>query len=110
MFQDFSRSNSLCGRSPAPESPALEQVADLVTRYPNLSEIELARLINLYRELSALEMALMISDSELAPKLDGFYKEQRLRLRRPFREYAVLLAIALAGMVVAIWGGTRVVM
>jgi hypothetical protein len=84
--------------------------AELVSRYPNLSEIELARLINLYRELSALDMALMISDTELAPKLDRFCKDHRRRLRTPFREYAVLVYIAVAGILFAIWGATRGVM
>ena len=89
-----------------PRTAAL-QAADLVSRYPNLSEIELARLINLYRELSALDMALMISDTELAPKLDRFYKDHWRRLKTPFREYAVFVFIAMAGILVAIWGAAR---
>ena len=103
MFQDFRGSVSARGRTQAPESHALEQAAELIARYPNLSEIELARLINLYRELSALDMAMMISDTDLAPRLDCFYKEHRRCLRMPFREYSVLVYIAIAGIIIATW-------
>ena len=86
------------------------QAAELVDRYPNLSEIELARLINLYRELSSLDMALMISDSELAPKLNRFRKDHRRQLRTPFRQYAVLVYIAVAGIFFAVWAAMHGVM
>jgi len=85
----------------------VQEVADLLDRYPNLSEIELARLINLYRGLSALDMALMISDPQLAPSLDRFSSDHRRQLRTPFRQYATLVVIAVAGFALAIWGGTR---
>jgi hypothetical protein len=81
----------------------LEQVKDLVVRYPNLSEIELARLINLYRQLSALDMALMLSDESLAPSLDRFSKENRAAVRPPFRQYAGLLAYAALTIGTVIW-------
>ena len=84
MFQDFSASASVRGRDQTPGSVSLEMAADLVSRYPNLSEIELARLINLYRELSALDVALMMSDEALAPRLDRFVGEHRSAVRTPF--------------------------
>lgn len=86
-----------------PSGVALQQAAELVDRYPNLSEIELVRLINLYRELSALEVALLISEDELAPKLGRFVKDHRSKVRTPFRQYAVLVAIAAAGIALFIW-------
>ena len=49
-----------------------------------LSEIALARLINLYVELSALDMAL---DEKLAPRLDRFSADHRSRIRAPLRQY-----------------------
>jgi hypothetical protein len=55
-------------------------------------------------------MALMISDSELAPKLDRFRKDHRRQLRTPFRQYAVLVYIAIAGIFFAVWAAMRGVM
>ena len=82
--------------------PAAE-AAELINRYPNLSEVELARLINLYRELSALDMALMISDESLGPKVDRFYADHRSKLRLPFRQYGALLGLALLGIAAVAW-------
>ena len=82
------------------------QLADLIARYPFLSPLEVELAIGLYRRLSALDMALMLSDYELAPKLDRFYKDHWRKLKTPFRQYAMLLVIALAGIALAVWAGT----
>lgn len=98
MFQDFSATNSV-----AVNARCSSEVSQLVERYPNLSEIETARLINLYRELPALDLALMISDEELAPKLDRFVEDHRSKVRPPFRHYAAFLVMVALGIVVAAW-------
>jgi hypothetical protein len=72
-------------------------------RYPNLSEVELARLINLYRQLSALDVALMVSDEKVSVKMDEFSADHRAKLRTPFRQYAVLVAIAVFGFITVLW-------
>jgi hypothetical protein len=87
----------------APASVALQQFRELIDRYPMVSEVELARLINLYRDLSALDVALMISDEEFGPKLDLFFTDHRSQIRTPFRDYAILVAIAMAGFVIIGW-------
>jgi hypothetical protein len=103
MFQ------SLGARAPAVQPPesAAPRVADearkLIGRYPNLSEIELARLINLYRELPALDMALMLSDEKLAPNLDRFSADHRSKIRTPFRQYAALVAYLGIGLAALAW-------
>jgi len=104
MFQDFSP--KALARDQAEQQAAAQQAAELIARYPDLSAIELASAVKSYRQLSALDMALMISDEALAPKLDRFYKDNWRKLRTPFRQYAVLLAIMVAGIVLAIWAGT----
>jgi hypothetical protein len=86
-------------RAPRP----IDEARGLVGRYPNLSEIELARLINVYRELSALDMALMLSDEKLAPNLDRFSADHRSKIRTPFRQYAALVGYAVLGMVAIAW-------
>lgn len=89
-----------------PRRPAVEEAAELIDRYPNLSEVELARLINLYRDFSALDSALIISDRKLGPKLDRFYGDHRSKLRAPLRQYAalVLYGVLTIGAVVWAWG------
>ena len=84
-------------------SKPVDEARELVRRYSNLSEIELARLINLYRELSALDMALMLSDEELAPSLDRFSADHRWKIRTPFRHYAALVGYAVVGIAVFAW-------
>ena len=104
MFQDFSP--KALARDQAEQQAAAQHAAELIARYPDLSAIELASAVKSYRQLSALDMALMISDEALAPKLDRFYKDNWRKLRTPFRQYAVLLAIAVVGIILAIWAGT----
>lgn len=79
------------------------RASELLGRYPNLSEHELALLINLYREFSALDMALMISDEALGPKLDVFSAEHRSRIRTPFRQYAALVGTGVLGILALAW-------
>ena len=108
MFQDFSP--KALAHDQAEQRAAACQIAELIARYPELSAIELASAVKSYRQLSALDMALLISDEALAPKLDRFYKDNRRKLRTPFRQYAVLLGIAVVGIILAIWSGTTGVM
>ena len=83
-----------------------EEAGDLIRRYPNLSEIELARLINLYREFSALDMALTMSDEELAPRLDRFSADHRSKIRTPFRQYAALILYLVLTIIALAWAAS----
>jgi hypothetical protein len=106
MFQDFS-ARALQFEQPQPVAPwAVDEARELIRRYPNLSEIELARLINLYRELPALDMALMLSDEKLAPDLDRFSVDNRSRIRTPSRQYAALLLYAVLAIAALSWAAT----
>ena len=82
---------------------ALDQAASLLNRYPNLQTHELARLIDLYRGMSALDIAKLLSDTETAPVLGRFHAEQREKIRAPFREYAVLVFMGIAGIATIAW-------
>lgn len=107
MFQDFN--SKILARAGPPlisQTPA-EEAHALIRRYPNLSEIELAKLIGLYRELPMLEVALMLSNKHLAPKLDKFTEQHRASLRAPFQQYAFLLAYIALGVGVFIWALAR---
>jgi|1186.fasta_scaffold375047_2 hypothetical protein len=103
MFQEFSAKALAVDPSQAPAPRPLEEARELISRYPNLSETDLARLINVYRQLSALDMALMLSDEKLQPKLDRFSADHRSKIRTPFRQYAALVAYAVAGVAAVTW-------
>ena len=104
MFHNFNSRPLAFREAPAP-TPA-EQAKALLRRYPNLSEVELARLIAVYRELPAVDMALMLSDEQLAPSMDRFAADHRSRLRTPFRHYAALVAYALLTMIGIAWAAS----
>jgi hypothetical protein len=103
MFQSFSARALPFEQSQSPARRPAEEAREFISRYPNLSETELARLINLYRELSALDMALMLSDEMLVPSLDRFSADHRSRIRTPFRQYAALVGYALIGVAALAW-------
>ena len=101
MFQDFAATQFRAAQAESPTKA--QEAAALLQRYPNLSETELARLINIYRNLTALDVALMMSDDALSPKLDRFSEDNRSKIRAPFRQYAMLLGLALVGVIVTLW-------
>ncbi len=103
MFQDFAARRFAFSHVEPPRRPAVEEAAELIDRYPNLREIELARLINLYRSLSALDSALIISDRRLGSKLDLFCGDHRPKLRAPFRQYAALVLYGVLTIGAVIW-------
>jgi hypothetical protein len=103
MFQSIGASAFAREQAQAASSVVLGEFRELIDRYPMVSEVELARLINLYRDLSALDVALMISDEKFGPKLDLFFKDHRSQIRTPLRDYAILVAIAMAGFVIIGW-------
>lgn len=100
---DCSAARALPRTDYQPMGTAQEQVRVLIGRYPNLSETELARLINLYRGFSALDTALMLSDEALAPRLDRFTTDHRSSIRPPFRQYAGLLFYTILTLGALIW-------
>jgi hypothetical protein len=103
MFQDFSARQFAIGQAEPPRRAAVEEATGLIDRYPNLSEIELARLINLYRDFAALDSALIISDQRLGPKLARFYADHRSKVRAPFRQYAALVLYGVLTIVTVVW-------
>jgi hypothetical protein len=103
MFQDFAARQFAFSQVEPPRRPAVEEAAELIARYPNLSEIELARLINLYRGFSALDSALIISDPALGFKLDRFCADHRSKLGPPFRQYAALILCGVLSIGIVVW-------
>lgn len=79
-------------RSRPPSDTTLRAEA-LLMRYPNLSEEELATLINLFPYISILDLGLMTADDRLAPQLDAFHKDHGKKLRTPLSSLIAFLAV-----------------
>ena len=62
-------------------------------RYPNLSEEELATLINLFPYIRILDLGLMTADDRLAGKLDAFHRDHGEKLRTPISSLIAFLAV-----------------
>ncbi len=76
---------------------------ELIGRYPELTKDELRVLLSIYPHLSPVEMALMISNDDIAARLDAFNRAHPALTRTPFRQYAVLVGILATGAAVIAW-------
>ena len=83
--------------------PYYQAAIDLLGRYPDLSKEELDQLISLYPQLSPVEMAMMISNEEIAGKLDAFNRAHPRVRRTPFGHYAVFVGIFVVGLALIAW-------
>ena len=80
----------------------------LVQRYPNLSEVELAELINLMSRLPVLDFGLMTADPVMSSRLDAFHRDHGHRIRPTLGSIAALLMIPITLSLVALfwWAAT----
>ncbi len=76
---------------------------ELIARYPDLTKEELRRLKAVYPQLSPVELALMISNEEIAGRLDAFNRAHPKVGRTPFGHYAVFVGIFVVGLALIVW-------
>ena len=76
-----------------PPSETTVKAEALLMRYPNLSEEELATLINLFPYIRILDLGMMTSDDRLAGKLDAFHRDHGDKLRTPISWLIAILAV-----------------
>ncbi len=76
-----------------PSSETTAKAEALLLRYPNLSEEELATLINLFPYIRILDLGLMTSDEHLSGKLDAFHRDHGKKLRTPISSLIAFLAV-----------------
>ena len=92
--------------SARPHAGRPARAAELVGRYPQLSRAQIDELASLLPRLNARDVALIISDEELAPRLDAFWTAHRELIAPSLSDYAVIAAImsfpALAFLVVVL--------
>ena len=67
-----------------PRSETALRAETLLDRYPNLSETELAELINLFPGLSLIDQGLMTADERLSGRLADFHRDhgEKLKVRK----------------------------
>lgn len=83
---------------PQPREPSViaARAEALLHRYPNLSEAELAELINLMPSVPILDFGLMTADPAMSTRLDAFYREHGRRIRAPIAPLVIFLLVPLA--------------
>ncbi len=76
--------------------------ADLLRRYPQLNEHELADLIDIVQRMAAPEIALAMVDEDLGQQFRAFCNDHRPWLGSPAGSYAVI-AVLMVGVVLLTW-------
>ena len=85
-------------RSPAADPARLEQMKDILFRYPDISVSERQDLLAYLKKGPPLDTALLSTVDGLRPKLARFRADHRRHFELGIREYAIV-AIILAGLV-----------
>ena len=79
-----------------------EQAADLLFRYPRVSEAEARLILGFLRNGRHLDVGMVTGDERLRPQLDSFMDDHGKHLRVGFGEATAVIA-AIAGFLLACW-------
>lgn len=88
---------------PSRPSEVARRTEQLLDRYPNLSEPELAELINLFGKLPILDFGLMTADKRLSSKLDAFHRVHGSEVRSSLASVAAVVAVPLVVVISMLW-------
>ena len=86
-----------------PRSETALRAEILLDRYPNLSEQELAELINLFPGLSLLDQGLMTADEHLSDKLGDFHRDHGDKLKVRKIDLIIFLAFPAFLAIFTLW-------
>lgn len=86
-----------------PRSGTIVRVEQLLARYPNLCEQELAELINLYPYLNMVARGLIAADERLGDNLETFYRDHGEKLDGFVLGRTPLVAFVALGMIFVLW-------
>lgn len=86
-----------------PRSETTLRAEALLDRYPNLSEQELAELINLFPSLNMVARGLMVADDRLGGKVEDFYRDHGAKLGGFVGGRTLSLALAALVVIVTLW-------
>jgi hypothetical protein len=76
-----------------------EQVADLLSRYPKVSDRENRQILSFLRNGRHLDIGLLTSNERLRPKLDAFMADHQSHFRVKWREGAGVIGAIVAALV-----------
>src|SRR3954447_16506620 len=79
-----------------------DQAADLLYRYPHVSEAEAKAILTFLRKGCHLDVGMLTADDRLKPQLDSFMEEHGKHLRVGFGETAALIA-GILGFLALCW-------
>ena len=79
-----------------------QEAADLLSRYPHVSEAETELILTFLRTGRRLDVGMLTADERLRPRLGHFMNDHGKRLRIGFGEGAVVVS-AIVGFLVLCW-------
>ena len=79
-----------------------QQAADLLARYPQVSDAETNLILTFLRTGRPLDVGMLTADEKLKPQLDRFMLDHGKRLRVSFAEGAALVA-GIVGFLLLCW-------
>jgi len=79
-----------------------QQAADLISRYPHVSQSEAKLIVDFLRTGRHLDVGMLTADDRLKPQLDSFMHDHRRDLRVGFGEGAAVVG-GIAAFLLACW-------
>ena len=79
-----------------------EQIADLLFRYPRVSESEAKRILTFLRKGRHLDVGMLTADEKLKPMLDSFMHDHKKHFRLGFGETTAVVS-AIVGFLLICW-------
>jgi hypothetical protein len=79
-----------------------ERVADLLSRYPKITEDESAEVLTFLRTGRHLDVGLLTSDERLKPNLDAFMEDHKSHFQVKWTEAALVIA-GIAALIAIFW-------
>ena len=86
-----------------PRSETTLRAEALLSRYPNLSEQELAELINLFPTLNMVARGLMAADAHLGGKVEHFYRDHGAEVGGASGGWKLSLALVAFVVIFTLW-------
>ena len=81
---------------------ARDEVADLLERYPHVSDIDAKRILTFLRKGRHLDVGIVMGDESLKPHLDRFTADHSKHLRVGIGE-GTAVVVAIVGFLTACW-------